>query len=591
MAEYDWGGDESDGCKEILQTTDGGFILGGYSVSGNSIDKSDENYGPTNTQDYWIVKINAIGNIQWENTYGGNDFDMFSDLDQTFDGGYILGGTSQSDISGIKTENSDNQDFWIIKISALGNIEWQNTIGHTTSEELSSISQTSDGGYIAGGTKLGFNPYYNFYIVKLDNSGNVEWEKTYGGSDYDALNSIEETAEGGFIIGTSSRSGISGYKTEASMGGLDYWVIKIDPLGNIEWQNTIGGSGDDDLNLVKQVDDGGFILGGNSVSNISGDKTENSIGAADYWIIKLDDLGNIVWQNTIGGVEEEQLNCINQTSDAGYVVSGYSKSGISGDKSQANKGPAGSTDFWLIQMDEFGNLLWELTLGGSGWDVCYAGLETFDGGFAFSGISGSPVSGDKTETNFGVEDFWVVKLYPFNTCNAPGSIYTDNINSTSAAVHWNSVTGATKYQINYRPAGGGTWQKKNSSMTFKNLTGLIPNTTYEYKIKTICAGAVSPFSSLFNFTTLPLKDGELTKINFIIYPNPSSEKIIISLSSTQLTTHNSPLAITDLSGKTISEINITSPETEIDISGFPDGIYFVRINFEKNTTTEKFIKN
>lgn len=212
--------------------------------------------------------------IEWQNTIGGNGHDYLQSIQQTTDGGYILAGHSQSNISGDKTENNiGGSDYWLLKTDAEGNIQWQNTIGGNNADNLYSIKQTADGGYILGG-----------------------W----------------------------SNSDISGDKTENSNGGWDYWIVKTDATGNIQWQNTIGGSGSDELYCIQQTADGGYILGGNSDSNISGDKTENSIGGLDwdYWIVKTDASGNVQWENTIGGTLTDRLKSVQQTIDGGYILGG-----------------------------------------------------------------------------------------------------------------------------------------------------------------------------------------------------------------------------------------------------------------------------
>lgn len=226
--------------------------------------------------------------IQWQNTIGGSGDEVLYIIQQTSDGGYIVGGYSESGISGDKTEGiCGEQDYWIVKLDATGQtIEWQNTIGGSSTDQLYSIQQITDGGYIMGGASGG-----DYWIVKVDTTGqNVDWDKTIGGSSADYLHAgIHQTADGGYIFGGISWSGISGDKTETNINDSgDYWVIKLDATGQtINWQNSIGGSKEDTMVSLQQTTDGGYILGGYSNSNISGDKTENSIGARDYWVVKL----------------------------------------------------------------------------------------------------------------------------------------------------------------------------------------------------------------------------------------------------------------------------------------------------------------
>ncbi|MBK7387841.1 MAG: hypothetical protein IPI23_01865 [Bacteroidetes bacterium] len=250
--------------------------------------------------------------IEWQNTIGGSNYDELNAIMPTSDRGYILGGWSISNISGDKTENQlGNDDYWIVKTDSLGVIQWQNTIGGSGSDRNLSIAQTTVGGYILGGWSNSnissdktenCNGDWDYWIVKIDSLGNIEWQNTIGGSGEDRLNSIAQTTDGGYILGGMSNSNISSDKTENSNGDWDYWIVKTDSIGVIQWQNTIGGNGGDGLHSIAQSSDGGYILGGYSASDISGDKSENSNGFIDFWIVKTDSLGTILWQNTIGGM-------------------------------------------------------------------------------------------------------------------------------------------------------------------------------------------------------------------------------------------------------------------------------------------------
>ncbi|MFI5219670.1 MAG: T9SS type A sorting domain-containing protein [Bacteroidia bacterium] len=410
------GGSEGDILQSIQQTTDGGYILGGYSHSNISGDKTENING---NFDYWIVKTDSLGSIQWQNTIGGNHTDRLYSIQQTADGGYILGGYSGSYISGDKTENCiGNWDYWIVKTDSLGNIQWQNTIGGTDDDRLFTIQQTADGGYISGGysssnisgdkteNSMGEDDYW---IVKTDSLGQIQWQNTIGGIDVDRLTSLQQTLDGGYILGGYSWSSISGDKTENFLGGCDYWIVKTDANGNIQWQNTIGGNDWDELYSIQQTSDGGYIFGGDSQSNISNDKTENSNGSADYWVVKTDMLGNIQWQNTIGGNNGDILYSIERTVDDGYILGGYSLSDISGDKTENR---IGWWDYWIVKLDVNGNIQWQSTIGGDTTEYLYSIQQTIDGGYMLGGYSQSNISGDKTENCIGQYDYWIVKLFP-----------------------------------------------------------------------------------------------------------------------------------------------------------------------------------
>ncbi len=334
---------------------------------------------------------NQIPDIEWQNTIGGNGDESLSVIRPTVDGGYILGGSSNSNISGDKTNNSKGgYDYWIVKLNAAGDIVLQKTIGGNDYDYLTDIQQTTDGGYILGGYSYsgvsgnktepsqGIHGYGDYWVVKLSAIGTIEWQNTIGGDKDDYLTVIQQTTDGGYILGGYSWSGISGDKTEVCNGWDDYWVVKLSATGTIEWQNTISGDINDELTIISQTADGGYILGGYSDSDIANDKTEASQGYIDYWIVKLSSLGDIQWQNTIGGSDNDYLQSIQQTVDGGYILGGYSNSGISGDKTQTNKG---GFDYWVVKINTTGYIEWQSTIGGSNDDNLSAIQQTADGGY------------------------------------------------------------------------------------------------------------------------------------------------------------------------------------------------------------------
>jgi hypothetical protein len=424
------GGSGYDDLGIVQQTADGGYVVGGYSTSNVSGDKTENRIGII---DYWIVKLNSSGNIQWDNTVGANSVNIFNSLEQTDDGGYILGGWSNSSISGDKTENSrGGHDYWVVKLNSAGTIQWDRTIGGSDEDELYSVRQTSDGGYILGGYSRSnisgdktenSKGYDDYWVVKIGATGNIEWQKTLGGSGSDQLIWIRQTTDMGYILGGISNSDSSADKTENGRGDSDYWILKIDSVGNIQWQKTIGGSNMDILHSIEMTFDGGYIVGGMSISNISGDKTENICNPPsqfDYWIIKIDFSGNIQWQNDIGSNGDNRFYSVCSTVDSGFVIGGYSDGGnIFCDKTE---NPKGGTDYWILKLDFSGNILWQKTIGGSSNELFYSVEQTLDGGLVLGGESLSNISGDKTENSRGASDFWVVKLAPFVGMEEPNNV-------------------------------------------------------------------------------------------------------------------------------------------------------------------------
>lgn len=450
------GGLADDMVNSIQQTLDGGYIAAGYSGSGMSGDKTEPLIGE---YDFWIVKLDAGGNIVWQNTIGGNKNDQATCIRQTSDLGYIVAGFSLSGISGDKTELNQGP------------------------------ATTSD-----------------YWIVKLDNAGNILWQNTIGGNYYDYIYAVEQTWDGGYIIGGYSQSGITGDKTEALIGASDFWVLKLNPAGNIQWQNTIGGTGSESIRRIMLAADGGYVLAGFSGSDISGDKTENAYGiGSDYWVVKINSMGNIVWQNDIGGNEDDILLSADNTMDGGYILGGVSYSGMSGDKTENSMG---GSDMWVVKITSAGVLEWQNAIGGSSSDEGEAIIQTANGGYAVGGFSKSEISGDKTESNMGAAstyDYWIVKL--LNECIPVAEIcntFDDDCNGLIDDGIFDSVTisaaGPTTFcqggsvVLNAVYSGTAVQWKRNGS----NITGatspsytVMQKGTYTCETTSPCGSAIS----------------------------------------------------------------------------------------------------
>jgi uncharacterized delta-60 repeat protein len=269
------------------------------------------------------INVTQPSQEKWQKTYGGSSDDWANSIQQTSDGGYIVAGGTNSFGAG------GGGDFYIIKLDASGNKVWEKTYGGSSSDWASSIQQTSDGGYIVAGETSSFGAGNgDFYIIKLDANGNKIWEKTYGGSSHDWASSIQQTSDGGYIVAGRTNSFGAGYD--------DFYIIKLDANGNKIWEKTYGGSSSDWAYSIQQTSDGGYIVAGET----------KSFGAGEYdcYIIKLDANGNKVWEKTYGGSSSDWANSIQQTTDGGYIVAGDTSSF-----------GAGSYDFYIIKLDANGN--------------------------------------------------------------------------------------------------------------------------------------------------------------------------------------------------------------------------------------------
>lgn len=401
--------------SESQQTSDNGYILTGYT------DSSDGDVsGYQGAKDVWVVKLNNLGAIAWQKTYGGSGTDAAVSICQTNDGGYIMGGITSSTDGDVSQSDGANGDFWLVKINELGAIQWEKTVGGSGGESIESIVQTNDGGYIAVGTTssvdgdvLGFDNYLNTWVVKFSETGEIQWSKVLGGSEQDNGVEVKQTSDGGYILAsftTSNNLWVSG-----NHGWMDFWLVKLDATGALVWAKTYGGSFDDFVAAVQETSDGGFIVAGSTNSN-DGDVTDFIGGIADFWVFKINSVGDLVWQKTLGGLGTEAATTIQQTVDGGFIVGGYveSNSGVPGSH--------GKVDYLIFKIDSLGGFQWQKVLGGSQND--YAGdiIQTNDGGYLVSGVSQSndgDVSGNHgLGTANGTYDYWVVKLSPENVGTA-----------------------------------------------------------------------------------------------------------------------------------------------------------------------------
>jgi hypothetical protein len=296
---------------------------------------------------------------------------------------------------------------------------WDARFGGSKLDIVDGVLKTSDNGFMLVGVSASNNDgnktqigqgYYDYWVTKTNANGVKEWDRTFGGTDDDGAYDIQQTSDGNYLVSGYSSSGANGDKSEESKGNKDFWIIKISPAGNKIWDHVYGGNRGEVLRSALVTSDGGFLLAGYSFSGISYDKTQannGSSGTSDYWIIKLDADGVKEWDRSFGGDGQDELTAMVEIPTGGYMLAGSSNSSLSGDLSQASKG---LNDFWIVQIDAAGNKQWDARYGGSQDDYLIALTTTSDGGFVLTGYSFSPISGDKTQDCWGNSDVWTVKI-------------------------------------------------------------------------------------------------------------------------------------------------------------------------------------
>jgi len=363
-----FGGNSEDMGFSIIQTEEGEYAIAGYTILKRGEKKDDWRaklgyiiLEKSKKQDFWIIKLDKNGNMEWDETFGDEGTDVANSIIQTKDGGYIIAGF-------IWTVYASKQDIWVIKLDENGNIEWGKTFDKDEHDIAYSIIQTEDGGYaIAGGTGKRFWGEVNCWVIKLDAKGNMEWDNNFGGTGWDEIYSIIQTKDGSFIT--------TGCVWSKGAGRGDVRVAKLNKRGDLVWDKTFGGSENDEARSIIQTDDGGYAVAGFTVLEDTGDR--------DVWVIKLDKDGNKVWDKTLGGTSEDWANSIIQDKNGNYIVAGWTKS-IG----------AGKTDVWIVKLDKRGDLVWDKTFGGSENDEAHSIIQTDDGGYAVAGWTKSKGTGN-----------------------------------------------------------------------------------------------------------------------------------------------------------------------------------------------------
>ena len=336
-----YGGGLDDIALDIISTSDGGYAIAGYTDS----------FG-AGGYDFWLVKTDAAGNMLWNRTYGGTGTDYALDLVQTDDGGYALTGRTDSFGAG-------NRDMWLVRTDASGNMLWNKTYGGSGHDWGYGLVLCGDGGFaIAGSTESFGAGNSDFWLVRTDASGNMLWNKTYGEQWWEYNGGLVLTGDGGYAL--------AGMTNSFGAGGYDFWLVKTDAVGNMLWNRTYGGTGYEfALDLVDAGDGGFALLGWTSVTFSAPD---------DFWLVRTDSAGNMLWNGTYGTPAEDFPVGLIQTGDGGYALVGYTESF-----------GAGSSDMWLVRTDSTGTALWNQTYGGSGWDVASESVQIDDDSFALAG--------------------------------------------------------------------------------------------------------------------------------------------------------------------------------------------------------------
>lgn len=395
LGEVDWiksfGGSGDDTTRAIISTNDGGYAVLGFS---NSID-GDLSAKTIEVNDYWLIKLDAEGNLQWQKTYGGSGDDRGQSLVQTQDGGYALTGYAMSS-DGDGSVNNGFHDNWLLKLDSSGKIEWEKSYGFSGHDHSYDLLETEDGGFFFVGflditsakadgntekqNSITQHGVGEFWGTKIDAKANVQWRGYFGGTNNDRAHSVVRADDGGYVMAGFTES--NDFDIVNSRGSYDFWIVKVDTNGNLVWESSYGGTGIERAQDISKTADGGYVITGNTFSNDT-DVSKNN-GESDIWLIKIDANGKKVWDKSYGGSRFEDGQAVSLSKDGGFIITGNTKSS---DKDAS--GNAGENDIWLIKTDVDGVMEWQKTFGGTGLDFGFDALETQDGSIVLVGESTS----------------------------------------------------------------------------------------------------------------------------------------------------------------------------------------------------------
>ncbi len=403
------GGSLNESGQSVLKTTDGGYAILGHtqSMNGDIQNKTNDSF------DFWLLKFDRNDALQWQNTYGGSDDDRGLDIIQTTDNGYAILGYSKS-VDGDLTENAGANDFWIAKLDVSGSIIWQKSFGFLGADIGYALTETNDNGYLITGVLdvsasggqgnsktllAALHAGGDYWAIKLNANGEKEWSQFFGGTFTDTPYDVVETSDNSFIIVGSSDSDDVDIKN--NNGTYDFWVVKLSNTGDLIWEKSFGGSEIDEAWGIVATNDGNFIIVGDTRSNDK-DVTINK-GAADVFVLKITPDGDALWKKSFGGSSFDTARSISKTSDDGFLISGSSRSS-DGDILKNN----GQNDALVLKLTTNGDLEWQTTVGGANVDLAFDVVQLNDNSIVAVGESSS--ADQDISENKGFTDLLIFKI-------------------------------------------------------------------------------------------------------------------------------------------------------------------------------------
>lgn len=400
--EKSYGGTVIEYGNSMIKSNDSSFIIVGATNSRDGDVSGLHGFA----YDQWLISIDSSGTLNSQKCLGGMNDDEATKIIKTIDGGYAIAGYTNSfdgDVTG--GGYHANEDFWIVKLDSSFNIQWQKCIGSYATDKAYSIKQCQDSGFIvigtvgnSGGDVIVWHGNTDIFVVKLSSTGNKQWVKTIGGSSFDEGRDCYQTNDGGFLI-LGYGSSYDGDLLPNHLGSI--YVFKLSNLGSILWSKTYGGSGVEEASQFINDEYGNTTIIGTTNSD-DGDVTGH-INGPDVWVLKIDSIGRLIWQNCYGTNGFEGGKCIGATSDGGYIIGASS---LFGDSTIVNYG---YYDCWIIKIDSIGRYQWSKIVGGSQWDEVNSILEISEHEYIFAATTSSS-DFDVAFNHSQGDEMWVGKL-------------------------------------------------------------------------------------------------------------------------------------------------------------------------------------
>jgi hypothetical protein len=504
----------------------------------------------------------SFAQVTFHKTIGGTQDEFVNGVQQTADGGYIIVGHTKSFGAG-------DMDVYLIKTDANGDSLWTRTYGSSGNEQGKAVQQTADGGYIISGQTSGFGVgLINLYVIKTDNAGNLEWEKTFGGPLQDFGFSIREVPAGGYIV--------AGQSFNFGPGGGDVLLIRINSVGDSLWTKAFGGLDADWANSIVHCMDGGFVMAG--VTKSFGDVD------GDVYLVKTDSIGNIVWAKKYGGTNIDAAVCVEQTADSGYIITGNTRSF-----------GAGGTDVYLLKTNSTGDTLWTRAYGGSSFDYGNSVWQSGDGGYLVAGYTQSFLATGS--------DMYLIKT------DSSGALLWSRTYSGTAAEFGYGVEETQDggifvagYTASFGAGFYDVYLVKENNMGNSGCIESTPNTIVTRPatqvastaaVVTSAATAITSPSSIIGTggteNTMCTSVGVNEEVNssqgdVSIVPNPFSNQLTINCKTPTV------ISIFDISGKKILHQSSATGEAVLNTEVLVEGLYFLRVNDGVGVRNYKIVK-